>query len=191
MDAVAATEDYLDNYFSRNLDLPAVNWTKLFHPAVRCHISVTGNQIQCHNFFKDTDGGTRFDYPTFNPKYKMNPNYKFFYAISPKTQTSRWFDQLIKVDTQLQVIANTWSADGVFFTEADFIPRRLQDAGDPAEDDGILISVLYNTTSDRSSLGLFDAASLSLLGQYELEMVVPFHAHGIVCENPKRCYTNP
>lgn len=185
VDAVASTEDYLDNYFSRNLDQPKADWAKLFHPPLRCRIPATGDRISCENFFKAE--GPVFDYPTFNPKFKMNPNYQFFYAIAPKSTTARWFDSLIKVDVQSRAVSKSWAADGIFFTEADFIPRKSS----LSEDDGILISVLYNTTSDKSTLGLFDASSLALVGQYELSMVVPFHAHGIVCEGSKPCYTNP
>ena len=54
----------------------------------------------------------------------------------------------------------------------------------------MLLSVLYNTTSDQSSLGIFDAATLALLHLQPLSSVIPFHAHGIVCVD-RRCYPNP
>ena len=63
-----------------------------------------------------------FDYPTFNPLVKMNPNYKFFYAISPKAGTSVWYDRLIKVDSRLQQVVAAWSEDGMFLSEATFLP---------------------------------------------------------------------
>ena len=34
VEAVAATEDYLDNYFERNLN-EVTDWSKLFHPSLR------------------------------------------------------------------------------------------------------------------------------------------------------------
>eukprot|EP00440_Ansanella_granifera_P012682 gb/GFBE01013779.1/.p1 GENE.gb/GFBE01013779.1/~~gb/GFBE01013779.1/.p1 ORF type:complete len:537 (+),score=124.85 gb/GFBE01013779.1/:1-1611(+) len=188
-DAVAATEDYLDNYFFRNLAVPAPDWDRLFHPPVRCRIPASGNgTIVCDPFFKDSSSAPLFDYPTFNPKFKMNAKYQFFYGIAPKSPSSRWFDQLIKVDAQKRAVVNTWSSDGIYLTEADFIPRRNSEG---QEDSGILISVLYNSTSDSSSLGLFDASSLAMINQYQLNSVIPFHAHGIVCESGKPCYPNP
>ena len=111
-------------------------------------------------------------------------------------------------------VEQSWSAPGIYLTEADFIPWRnkdrpwqhiarfqakgldgvvlltvQKDASRP-EDNGMLLSVLYNTTSDQSSLGIFDAATLALLHLQPLSAVIAFHAHGIVCVD-QRCYSNP
>jgi len=59
------------------------------------------------------------------------------------------------------------------------------------EDDGVLLSILYNATSDSSSVGIFDAKDLQLLLQYPLSFAVPFHAHGISCARGLDCWTNP
>ena len=54
----------------------------------------------------------------------MNPLSKWFYAISPSdTNTSRWFDRLLKVDSARGVVVAQWAEPGIFLTEADFIPR--------------------------------------------------------------------
>ena len=82
------------------------------------------------------------------------------------------------------------SGPGIYVTEADFVPRTERTDAH-AEDDGVLLSVLYNATADESSLGVFDAASLDLLDVYPLGGVVPFHAHGIVCPAGRSCFTNP
>lgn len=195
IDAVAATEDYLDNYFQHSLDQPKADWSKLFHPVLRCRVPTSGEKISCENFFADeAKPHPVFDYPTFNPQFKMNPNYRWFYAIAPKASDSRWFDELIKVDAISRQVTKTWSSEGIFLTEADFIPRnRDMQKAPPAEseDDGILVSVIYNATSDKSSMALWDAKTLEVLGIEELAFVVPFHAHGIVCKGTKDCYTNP
>mmetsp|Transcript_42582 Transcript_42582/g.95599 ORF Transcript_42582/g.95599 Transcript_42582/m.95599 type:complete len:513 (+) Transcript_42582:74-1612(+) len=191
IDSVAATENYLDNYFERNLAADHANWTRLFHPALRCTIpAAAGGAVACENLFEDGAGAV-FDYPTFNPAYKMNPNYRFFYGISAQGSASRWFDELIKVDVQSRKVVQRWSSPGIFLTEADFIPWRGQaQAGSRPEDEGMLLSVLYNATDDQSSLGIFDAASLKLLHHEPMGAVIPFHAHGIVCVDGK-CYSNP
>jgi hypothetical protein len=70
----------------------------------------------------------------------MNPNYKWFYAISPSsTTTSQWFDRLVKVSSVERLVSAEWSSPGVYLTEADFIPRPKG----TAEDDGVLVSILY------------------------------------------------
>ena len=112
---------------------------------------------------------------------------------------------MVKIDMHRRALAAQWAAPSIFFTEADFVARP----GATEEDDGVLLSVLYNATSDLrcvtstcgillfalillfahlffclpdlSALAVFDAATLALLAQYPLGMAVPFHAHGIVC----------
>eukprot|EP00439_Symbiodinium_sp_Y106_P060853 s1666_g9.t1 len=76
-DSVAATEDYLDNYFEKNLAAE-----RLLSSTVRT----------------------------------------YFYAIAAKAPTSRWFDELIKVNAQTRSVEHAWSAPSIYLTEADFIP---------------------------------------------------------------------
>ena len=85
----------------------------------------------------------------------------------------------------------SWSSPGIFMTEFDFAPAGNSTAL-ADEDDGVLISVLYNSTSDSSLLGFFDAKEMKPIALYPIEGgVVPFHAHGIVCRLGEECFTNP
>lgn len=59
------------------------------------------------------------------------------------------------------------------------------------EDDGVLMTVLYNVTSDSSIFAIFDARTLEPISMNTLEHVFPFHAHGIVCRKDEDCFTNP
>jgi len=192
VDTVAATENYLDTYFLRNLEQAHADWDNIFHPPMRCTIPQTGDSIACEPLFDSQDHGPLFDYPTFSPLYKMDPSYRFFYAIAASSSKSRWFDQVIKVDSQARSVVATWSAPGIFMTEFDFVPSSAGTGGKlPHEDDGVLIGVIYNATQDSSSVALLDAGTLKLQSLYDLPFAVPFHAHGIVCEHGKPCYTNP
>ena len=189
VDSVTATDDYLTTYYRDVLEKGSINWGQIFFQPIRCIVPPHGNAtISCGDLL--TENVTRFDYPTFNPLYKMNPEYNWFYAISPRnTTTSAWFDRLIKVDVKQRVVAKEWYSDGIYLTEADFIPRP----GGTAEDDGVLVSVMYNSTANSSSLGIFDATNLALLANPPLGYLVPFHAHGISCPpgGIDGCYTNP
>ena len=70
----------------------------------------------------------------------------------------------------------------MYLTEADFIPRQTgRPLAGHRDDDGWLLTVGYNATSDQSSMLLFDARTLSMVDSYSLGFVVPFHAHGISC----------
>ena len=78
-------------------------------------------------------------------------------------------------------------------TEFDFAPASASVA--PAdEDDGLLLTVLYNASADESSFGVFDAKTMTPLSMWPLGAAVPFHAHGIVCAakgGGQRCFSNP
>jgi carotenoid cleavage dioxygenase-like enzyme len=186
VDLVAATSDYLDAYFEASLAKPT-NWSAMFHAPVRCTVPISGTSIACEPFWPDgASAGVLFDYPTFSPLVKMQPFYKFFYAIAPSSPSAKWFDRLIKVSALQRAIVADWASPGVFLTEASFVPH----ADAQAEDDGSLVSVAYNSTADASALAVFSARTLLLVSWYPLDQVIPFHAHGVTCRAGK-CYSNP
>lgn len=218
VETVATTKDYLDQYFAENLEQPT-DWPKLFQPALRCKVPAAAATSATSTSTSGLSGEGQqgiscaplgpslpyFDYPTFNPQVKGKP-YSYFYAIAAADSSSRWFDKLIKVDAsgnEATVVAE-WTSPGIFLTEADFVPGWSGASADSNEEDsqedlGTLMTVAYNATSDSSFLAAFDARTLSLIEQWELGGVVPFHAHGIVCpsgsnplfEKSKGCYSNP
>lgn len=123
--------------------------------------------------------------------------YNYFYAISPfDTSTSRWFDTIVKYDVTTGELLASWNQPGIYVTEVDFIPRNKVSSSTDViskdeEDNGILISILYDEEKDNSILGLFDAKDLKLLETFSLlGDKISFHAHGIVCTKEK-CFSNP
>ena len=106
------------------------------------------------------------------------------------SNNSRWFNSIVKIDRHSRTVSAQWSSDGVFVTEADFIP--LSSSVQPEDEDvGLLVSVLYNSTTDSSTVALFNSSDLTLLQLYPMGYPVPFHAHGISCAPNKPCWTNP
>ena len=203
VETVASTEDYLDTYFARNLARSHPDWSTIFYPALRCHLSVNTSSIECVPLLKSNKkkAGTGidviqeesllFDYPTFNPHYKKK-TYQYFYAISITSNTSAWFDKLIKVDVHTDTITKSWSSPNIFMTEFDFVPTATEKSQNMhAEDDGVLLSVLYNATDDTSLFAIFNASTIEPIGIYPMEHSVPFHAHGIICKKGIPCFTNP
>ena len=194
--ALAATKHYLDTYFEHNLGQPSFSWDKALTQPLRCRVPPAGNgTIGCAPLLPGAPD-LRFDYPTFNPEWKMVPTYRWMYAIAAaSTSTSRWFDEAVKVDMHTGTVSRRWSAPNVFLAEFDFAPASASVAADD-EDDGLLLTVLYNATSDVSSYGVFDAKTLQPLAILPLGAAVPFHAHGIVCSggsggSKQRCFSNP
>ena len=193
VETVASTEDYLDTYFARNLAETHPQWEQIFHPALRCHLSFNTSSIDCAPLLKATPTAESllFDYPTFNPHYKKRA-YQYFYGISIASNTSSWFDKLIKVDVHTDTIIKSWSSPNVYMTEFDFVPTANENNQHAfAEDDGVLLSVLYNATDDSSLFGIFNASSLQPLALMPMAHTVPFHAHGIICKQGIPCFTNP
>jgi carotenoid cleavage dioxygenase-like enzyme len=187
VDLVAATSDYLDSYFEASLAAPT-NWTAMFHAPARCTVPAAGADIACEPFWAGggASAGVLFDYPTFSPLVKMQPQYQFFYAIAASSPSAKWFDRLIKVSAPQRAVVADWASPGVFLSEASFVPH----ANPQGEDDGSLVSVVYNATADASALAVFSARTLLLVSWYPLDQVIPFHAHGVSCRDAK-CYTNP
>jgi len=189
VETVAVTRDYLDFYFRDTLAQPTTPWSKLFLPAQRCVVPFSGDKITCKPLLDET---WYFDYPTYNPLYKTSREYTYFYAIAAR-ESSRWLDTLIKVDSNQGKVVAQWHQDNIFFTEADFIPSQQASQAIPVaatEDDGLLLTILYNQTSDSSSVAFFDARQLTLVDSYPLNTAVPFHAHGVICLQG-RCFPNP
>ena len=193
VETVATTSDYLDTYFADKL-ADAMEWDKAFAAPLRCRVPTTAgaSTVGCAPLSTEFAASAPFDYPTYNPHFKMT-DYKFFYAIQSSSSSANWFDTLIKVDVKDSSGGKTvasWSAPEIYLTEADFVPRT--ESKEPgAEDDGVLLSVLHNATSGISSLAVFDAATLVLLDRVALGGMVPFHAHGIVCKQNEACFSNP
>ena len=205
VETVAASDSYLDQYFSYNLEAKT-EWAAILQPSLRCRIPAraalnkTSSSITCSSLGPSLP---YFDYPTFNPKWKTRADYQYFYAIAALSTDSRWFDSLVKIgakagpDGSAAIVAQ-WSSPHIYLTEADFIPGWNADGSEAPEDHGTLLSVAYNATSDLSSLAIFNASDLNLLSMLPLQGVIPFHAHGIICPNGsdpsddgKGCFSNP
>jgi len=95
------------------------------------------------------------------------------------------FDSIIKVDVQAGKVVNSWKKEGVYVTEANFIPREDAEIGD--EDAGVLVSAIYDGSSDSSSLLILDARNLEELANIPLAGdVVSFHPHGTFFDPKKK-----
>lgn len=186
LDTVAVTGDYLDNYFEDHLQEDIRPWNDMFLPPHRCSFGFDDVNVSCEPLLAERQDFL-FDYPTFNPAYKMDSAARYYYGIAPISHQSPWFDSIVKVDFKSRTVAQTWSEPNVYVTEADFIAFPNAES----EDAGVLVSIGYDAINDASSLIILDATNLKLLDTYPLSHRIPFHAHGVICTPDKTCFTNP
>jgi len=189
VDTSPSTDVYLDNYFEYNLHEQDRKWDKIMLPAHRCKIPTDPSAVSfsCEKLFTSGDWQGLFDFPTFNPLYKSNPDTNWFYATAPIDNKALWMNSVIKGDVKQRKVVATWSEPGVYTTEANFIPRP----GATEEDDGVLFSLMYDSKIDSSIVVLLDAKTLKLIGKTDLGMVIPYHSHGVLCQADGRCFPNP
>jgi len=197
---IPATSTYLNQYFFSKLSEPSMDWKSIFSSPKKCVVpnptladigtvdyeDIAKEEILCSELLEEP----RFmDYPTYNPLFKTK-HYKYFYAISPQnTTTSRWFDTIVKYNVDSGKLLSSWHQQGMYLTEVVFIPKDNVDNAE--EDDGVLISVLYDSAQDKSILALFNPKDLSLMASFSLKGDrIGFHAHGLAC-TAKKCYPNP
>lgn len=164
---------------------------------VRCVMNVgagaTGadgdqGEAACHKIIEE---GTQ-EFPWYNKQFHMRP-YRYAYTITawgtPPQDVSTGI--IRKVDVVQGKTVLNYTKPGHVFTEALFVPKNKtlcthgEDTGachPSAEDEGALLSVVYNAVTDRSQILALDAKDFSTIFVIELPFTVPFHFHGIFCE---------
>jgi carotenoid cleavage dioxygenase-like enzyme len=110
----------------------------------------------------------RIDYRRHNTR-----EYGYAYATGARSESSDWFDQLVKVDISGGETAR-WHEDATYPGEPVFVPSP----GGTAEDDGVILSAVLDAESRRSFLLVLDAASFEELGRAEVPHAIPFGFHG-------------
>jgi beta,beta-carotene 9',10'-dioxygenase len=96
--------------------------------------------------------------------------YRYVWGIDQKTG---WLDRIVKVDVEERRTIE-WREDGCSPGEPVFV--SAPDA--KAEDDGVLLSVVFDSRSGRSFMLVLDAADLSELARAEAPHHIPYGFHG-------------
>lgn len=115
--------------------------------------------------------GQRMEFPRINYLRNGRP-YRYVYGCAYSEPASDWFDAVVKVDVAERE-TTTWSEPGGYPGEPVFV--ATPDA--TAEDDGILLIVVYDADTDTSSLVVLDAASLTELGRARAPHRLPYNFH--------------
>ncbi len=86
---------------------------------------------------------------------------------------SGWLERIVRGDLE-QRTTSAWSEAGCYPGEPVFVARP----GAGEEDDGVLLSVVLDSRSERSFLLVLDAADLSEIARAEAPHHIPFGFHG-------------
>ncbi|HEY1273899.1 MAG TPA: carotenoid oxygenase family protein [Thermoleophilaceae bacterium] len=109
----------------------------------------------------------RIDYGRFNTR-----DYRYAYFAGGSHGES-WLDQLVKVDVS-DGSRSVWRAEGCYPGE----PIFVREPGADTEDDGVVLSVVLDTTAERSFLLVLDARTFEELARAEAPHHIPFGFHG-------------
>src|SRR3954452_24739168 len=110
----------------------------------------------------------RIDYGRVNTK-----PYRYVYACGQRPEQPDWLNQLVKFDTRERELA-TWPGLGCYPGEPVFVGRP----GRAEEDDGAILSVVFDSSVNRSLLLVLDARSFEERARAEAPHHVPIGFHG-------------
>ena len=122
------------------------------------------------------------DLPTFNQAYMCRPH-RYTYCTANRG-LSTLSDSLVKVDTTTRDVLIWSGPKGHTPGEAIFVARpgaagaKEDGAAAPAEDDGVLLSVVLDGANRTSYLLCLDAVTMTELGRAECEFAVALGLHG-------------
>jgi len=110
------------------------------------------------------------DFPAINENYMgMKNRYAYGWA-----SIDYWRQTLVKKDLEASENDKTWSVNSHYPGELWFIPRP----GAHLEDDGVLVTVVFNGERSQSYLLLLDGQTFEEINRSYLPVNVPFSFHG-------------
>jgi beta,beta-carotene 9',10'-dioxygenase len=110
----------------------------------------------------------RIDYARANTR-----PYRYMYACGQRPEQPDWLNELVKFDTRERDLV-TWHEPGCYPGEPVFVGRPGRDE----EDDGAILSVVFDSSTNRSFLVVLDAASFEERARAEVPHHVPIGFHG-------------
>lgn len=125
--------------------------------------------------------------PQINYRARNGHAYRYVYATSGRDRrTDDFLNQLIKLDVHTGE-ARTWHEPGTYPGEPVFVPAPEPDS----EDDGVVLTIVLDTTKHRSFLLVLGAATFNELARAEVPHAIPFGFHGHFVTNRAAATTDP
>ncbi|RGB38290.1 carotenoid oxygenase [Rhizophagus diaphanus] len=122
--------------------------------------------------------------PRINPKFH-GQKYRYVYGIGlsarAATQNGQIWDSLIKCDLDTKEVIAMWSEEDCYPSEPVFVPVP---GNENDEDDGVLLSVIFEGQKVKSYLVVLDAKTLLEKARVDLPQVIPLSfGHGSFRQN--------
>jgi beta,beta-carotene 9',10'-dioxygenase len=119
---------------------------------------------------------TILELPRIDYRERNTHPYRYVYGVGADgdSEAPDFVDQLVKVDVETGE-AETWFEPGSYPGEPVFVPSPRPDR---AEDEGVLLSAVFDSRDARSYLLVLDASSLAEMGRARVPQHIPFGFHG-------------
>ena len=121
---------------------------------------------------EDLAPGISPELPRINYTRNNMRDYRWMYAVANSVEGD-WVDQLVKVDVTTGE-SRVWAEPGCYPGEPVFVDRP----GATAEDDGVILSVVLDSATERSFLLVLDAATFEEVARADAPHHIPFGFHG-------------
>lgn len=118
-------------------------------------------------------GTSNIELPRIHYSAHSGKPYQYVYGVSLHDGMQDFTNQLVKINVQTGETA-IWFVDGYYPSEPVFVPAP--DA--TTEDDGVLLSVVLDSTAEHSFLLVLDATTMTEIARAELPHALPFSFHG-------------
>jgi len=157
--------DHMLNWEEKNKEIEVGNMNR-----IRLNIRSKELTVQKFDNLLPASSIKEFDFPILNPSY-FGQNYRFVYGWS---EVDYWNNTLIKKDLQDSTGDKTWAAPSNYPGE----PFFVSNPGGLSEDDGILITIVFDGILKQSYLLLLDGITFKEINRAYLPHVVPYSFHG-------------
>ncbi|MEM9952601.1 MAG: carotenoid oxygenase family protein [Chloroflexota bacterium] len=112
--------------------------------------------------------------PRINYNHYNTKPYRYAYGLSTAGNKRDFVNEIVKIDVDHAMTDKRWHVEGHYPSEPVFAPRPNA----TAEDDGLVMSTVYNSETDKSYLLLLDGQTFNVQATADLLIRIPFGFHG-------------
>jgi len=134
----------------------------------RYRIALDGSGVRREDLAPDVSA----ELPRINYARNNTREYRWMYAVANSVEAD-WHDEIVKIDVTTGDVRH-WAEPGCYTGEPVFVQRP----GGTGEDEGVILSVVLDSASERSFLLVLDATSFEEVARAEAPHHIPFGFHG-------------